>query len=232
MKNKYRCIFFDLDHTLWDYEANSRETLEHLYAHYDLQRRGVPDLEQFCIEFKRVNTELWHLYDHGKITSEIIREQRFKQILGVFNAYEEKLSQALSHDYLHDCPKRGNLIPHAHEILEQFSALYSLTIITNGFEEIQNMKLTSGNLHGYFDHVITSQKAGCKKPAREIFDYALSQNKARAHEAIMIGDNLATDIAGAHNAGVDAVFFNPEGVEHNTTVKYEVRTLKELAELI
>lgn len=225
---KYKSIFFDLDHTLWDYETNSRETLQDLYGHYALAERGVASFDAFLREFKRVNSELWHLYDHGKIDSQVIRKERFKQILEAFNAYDETLSAELSHDYLYDCPRRGNLLPHAHETLQYLADKYTLTVVTNGFEEIQQMKLTSGNLTGYFDHIITSQKAGHKKPAREIFDYALGQNGIASHEAIMIGDNLVTDIAGARNASIDTVFFNPEKTTHDADVSHEIHSLHQL----
>src|SRR5689334_19568023 len=114
-KKQYRCLFFDLDHTLWDYETNSRETLQELFDKHTLLEKGVTDFKSFLEEFKRVNTTLWHLYDHGKIGSEVIREERFKQILEVFHAYDKKLSDEISHEYLFLCPKKGNLMPHATE---------------------------------------------------------------------------------------------------------------------
>jgi YjjG family noncanonical pyrimidine nucleotidase len=229
---QYKCIFFDLDHTLWDYESNSRETLLDLFNHYQLTNYGVRDFESFHQQFKKVNADLWHLYDHGKITSEVIRTERFKQILEAFNAYQAELCQTLSYEYLHDCPKRGTLLPHAIEVLEYLSDKYRLTVVTNGFDEIQHMKLTSGKLHEYFDHIITSQKAGHKKPAREIFDFALVQNGVQSQDAIMVGDNLITDIAGAKNASVDTVFFNPDCIEHETEVSHEIQNLRELSVLL
>jgi YjjG family noncanonical pyrimidine nucleotidase len=206
-KEHYTCIFFDLDHTLWDYETNSRETLQELFDAHVLVEKGVTDFERFHREFKRVNAALWELYDHGKIGSEVIREERFKQILGAFGAYEKKLSDVLSSEYLYACPKKGNLMPHAVETLEYLAGKYKLSIITNGFEEIQNMKLTSGNLHQYFNHIVTSQKAGHKKPASQIFDYTLNQNAIKCHQAIMIGDNLVTDIGGARSASIKKYTF-------------------------
>lgn len=227
-KDQYRCIFFDLDHTLWDYETNSRETLYELFSTHKLKEKGVTDFESFFQTFKRVNTALWELYDHGKIGSEVIREERFKQILQVFSAYEKKLSDELSTEYLFECPKKGSLMPHTHEILRYLAGQYKLSIITNGFEEIQNMKLTSGNLHQYFDHVITSQKAGHKKPAPQIFEYSLLQNKVAAHEAVMIGDNLLTDIAGARKSSIAHVFYNPDKNPHNEQVTLEIESLQQL----
>lgn len=229
---KYKCIFFDLDHTLWDYETNSRDTLLELYEQYGLQAKGVHAFDDFHQQFRKVNTELWYFYDRGHIDSDTIRRERFKQILGAFNAYEEKLSEELSHEYLNTCPLKTNLMPHAHETLQYLSETYDLTIITNGFEEIQNLKLTAGNLHQYFNHVITSQKAGFKKPAREIFDYALKLGGFSCDQAMMIGDNLITDIGGAKNASIDAVYYNPGQIGHQESVYHEITSLTELRQIL
>lgn len=227
-KGKYACIFFDLDHTLWDYETNSKETLVELYDAHTLNQKGVTDFQSFHFHFKRVNTALWELYDTGKIGSEVIREERFKQILEAFSIRDQKLTQELSYQYLHTCPQKGNLMPRAIETLEYLSTRYSLSVITNGFEEIQHLKLKAGNLNRFFSHIITSQKAGHKKPAREIFDYAMEQNKVNASQSLMIGDNLLTDITGAKTASIDTVFFNPDGIEHQHEVTLEIQNLYEL----
>lgn len=226
---KYSTLFFDLDHTLWDYETNSKETLGELYIQYDLVSKGVHALEPFQDEFRKVNTDLWFLYDRGMIDSDTIRKERFKRILERFHAYEENLSEDLSRDYLYQCPRKGKLMPYAIEILAYLKQKkYNLTVITNGFEEIQHMKLTAGNLHGYFDHIITSQKAGHRKPSKEIFEFALRNHGAACHEAIMIGDNLITDIGGSRNASIDNVFYNSEAITHDDTPDYEIHSLLEL----
>lgn len=231
-KDQYTCIFFDLDHTLWDYETNSKETLRELFAAYNLAEKGVTDFESFLREFKRVNAELWVLYDAGKIGSEVIRAERFKQILEVFNAYDQKICAEISHEYLYNCPKKGNLMPNALSTLDYLSGKYKLSIITNGFEEIQNTKLVSGNLQRYFDHIVTSQRAGFKKPSREIFEYTLTCNNIGHNQAIMIGDNLVTDIGGARQASIDSVFFNHEQVNHESEIHVEINNLSELCELL
>lgn len=229
---KYRTIFFDLDHTLWDYDTNSRETLSELFEQYQLKDRGIPTLDALNARFNEVNEGLWNLYDRGLIGSEVIRQQRFKQILEFFHVEDENLMEQLSHDYLYACPRKGAMIPGAIEILDYLNEKYALTLITNGFEEIQGLKLQSGKITHYFDHIVTSQKAGHKKPAREIFDYALSLHQHSAEEAIMIGDNLMTDIAGARNASVDNVFFNPGKKKHQEVVTHEISTLRELASIL
>ncbi|MBX2947182.1 MAG: YjjG family noncanonical pyrimidine nucleotidase [Cyclobacteriaceae bacterium] len=232
MTASYTTIFFDLDHTLWDYETNARETLIELYNQHQLHNLGVVTFDEFLKHFKEVNRQLWHLYDHGKITSEVIRSERFKQILEKSGIKNNELSLTLSEQYLNECPRKGHLIPHAQETLDYLSDRYALTVITNGFEDIQRIKILTSKIESYFDHIVTSQKAGFKKPAPEIFQYAMNMNGIDSTACIMIGDNLLTDIAGAKNASIDAVLFNPDGVEHEAEVNHEIRSLKELCTLL
>lgn len=224
---EYKSIFFDLDHTLWDYEGNAREMLLELHTAHRLADREIP-FEEFHQHFKVINVELWDLYDRGLIGNEVIRKQRFQKVLAKFGVVDEKLNAILSDEYLHGCPKKCNLVPYAHDVLSYLSRHYRLTVVTNGFEEIQHIKLLSGKITHYFDHVITSQKAGFKKPAREIFDYALAVNGLACHEVAMVGDNLVTDIGGARNACIDSIFYNPTAMEHSTEVDREIKCLSEL----
>ena len=229
---KYCTVFFDLDHTLWDYETNSCATLTELHAHYNLHEKGITNVQAFLDQFRTVNNELWDLFDTGRIASDVIRKERFRRILGHFGVVDEKLDRELSADYLDQCPRKGQLMPYATEILDYLTGRYKLTVITNGFDEIQQLKLAAGNLHGYFDHIITSQKAGHRKPAREIFEFALQHNDTQCHEAIMIGDNLITDIGGARRANIDAVFFNSEQRSHNERLDFEINSLLELKRIL
>jgi len=222
---KYCTVFFDLDHTLWDYESNSCATLAELYDVHDLKRRGVNEVQAFQDQFRLVNNELWDLFDTGKIASDVIRKERFKRILAHFAIVDEKLDRDLSAEYLDLCPRKAQLMPYAIEMLDYLSDRYRLTVITNGFDEIQHLKLAAGNITRYFDHIVTSQKAGHRKPARGIFDYALLQSNTACHEAIMIGDNLITDIGGARGAQIDTVFFNSEQREHEEIIDFEINSL-------
>lgn len=228
----YSTLFFDLDHTLWDYEANSRDTLQEIYDSNNLSARGVERFDEFHKHFKTVNDHLWNLYDHGHITGDIIRTERFKQILEKFNAYEEAISIKLSGEYMDISPRMNKLMPNAIETLEYLSTRYNLSLITNGFEDVQRIKLECANLTNYFDHIITSQKAGFKKPAKEIFHFALTTNGIPVQEAIMIGDNLSTDIAGAKNACMDIIFYNPDKIKHEAEVNHEIHDLNELCTLL
>jgi YjjG family noncanonical pyrimidine nucleotidase len=229
---KYRCIFFDLDHTLWDYETNSKETLTELYTDHDLRHKGVADAESFYQQFRNVNLKLWDLYDKGLIDNQVIRRERFKQILEYFNAYEESLSDVLSSEYLRVCPAKNTMMPYAVEVLEYLSAHYTLTVVTNGFEEIQHTKLRSSNLNRFFNHIVTSQKAGHKKPSRQIFEYAMTANGVTGRDVVMIGDNLITDMGGAQNASIATIYFNPEKIAHASVVDHEIICLSELHKIL
>jgi YjjG family noncanonical pyrimidine nucleotidase len=230
--SKYKCILFDLDHTLWDYESNCAEAINDLFHKYELKQRGVNSPARFLESFNAINTPLWDQYDRGEIHRDVIRFERFNRILLEVGVDDYPLSLQMSADYIAESPRKKNLMPFAIEVLDYLHAKYSMYIITNGFDEIQGTKLASAGIEKYFKDVITSEKAGHKKPAKEIFDYTLRQNGFPSHEAIMIGDNLLTDIAGAGNASIDSVFYNTAGISHNTKVTHEITSLKELKSIL
>ena len=228
---KYQCILFDLDHTLWDYETNSSQTLSELFNGHTLAERGI-SISKLQEAFASINTTLWEQYDLGKIGRDVIRFQRFHKILLHLGVDDYELSLRLSDEYLALSPKKSALMPNALEVLEYLHTRYPITIVTNGFEEIQSTKINSSGLTSYFTNVVTSARAGHKKPAKEIFDFALAETGFQPHEAIMIGDNLITDIGGAHNASVDTVFFNPHKISHEEKPRYEIHDLKQLMAIL
>ena len=230
-RKQYKAIFFDLDHTLWDFDTNSSEALRELHRAYGLQHKGVA-LDEFLRTFKRINTQLWHQYDSGQIPQDTIRKQRFHRILLEHNIDEYEMSLQFSQDYVSQSPKKKNLIPHAHSVLEYLHPKYPLHIITNGFSEIQAIKMTSSGILHFFSSVVTSEKAGHKKPSKEIFEFALDENGLDASEVVMIGDNLVTDIGGAQAAQLDTVYFNPERIPHEQAVTYEIASLSELKSIL
>ncbi len=228
----YSAVFFDLDHTLWDYDKNSRETLEDLYSFHRMDRPGGAGFEQFHDAFQNVNLQLWDQYDRGLIDRHVIRHERFQLVLDEMEMVDEALAHNLSEDYLTISPTKKNLINHAIEILDYLMHRYPIFLVTNGFEETQSTKVQSGGIGKYFKEVITSERAGYKKPSKEIFEYALQQSGYSNQETIMVGDNLLTDIAGAANAGIDSVLFNPKKIIHTSDVTHEIHDLLELKEIL
>lgn len=228
----YQCVLFDLDHTLWDYDANCEEALHQLYTKHQLNERGIGTFSLFLTTFLKINTQLWYQYDLGLIGREVIRDQRFHQVLSSLGLEDYPLSLTLSEEYVLLSPTKKKLLPNALPTLQYLKEKYTLVIVTNGFEDIQKVKMTSSGIQSYFKKVITSEQAGHRKPAKEIFEYTLKHGGYLAHEVIMVGDNLLTDIKGARNAFIDTIFFNPSKIPHHEPVSYEISDLLELKQIL
>ncbi len=206
---KYRHIFFDLDHTLWDFDANAMETLADVYKELDLQAAGINDFDLFCKHYLHHNAILWDRYHHGYISGEDLKWKRMWRTLLEFKNGSEELARKMSGYFLEVLPTKQNLFPYTHEILRHLKEkAYKLHLITNGFEKTQWRKLDNSKLGHYFEEVITSEGSNSVKPNKEIFEYALRITGAELTHSIMIGDNLDADIKGAINAGMDSIFVN------------------------
>ena len=208
---KYHHVLFDLDHTLWDYESNSKQALKQIYAKHGLDKLDGLTCSLFEDRFFQVNETLWEKYDQQEITSEELRGSRFHLILEDFGMISDQLASDLSSDYLTLSPQNSAVMPYAFEILDYLKPKYGMHIITNGFHEIQYTKLTASGLSEYFGEIVTSEEAGARKPNRNIFYHTLELIGADPGQCIMIGDNLRTDIQGAINASIDHVFLQPAG---------------------
>lgn len=225
----YKSVFFDLDHTLWDFETNSQESLADLFLRHEMQSRGIDDVKEFIKVYKKVNYEMWDDYHHNRISKEQLRYGRFNRTLNTFNIQDTLLAEVLSVQYLEVCPVKKNLFPSALDVLQKLKEKYSLHIITNGFKEVQYLKIVNSGLAPYFDQIHISEEIGFKKPEPEIFHHAVKLARVSHDQCIMIGDNLDTDIAGAVNAGIDHIYFNPTGeIKKSPVVMKEVQNLKEL----
>ncbi|MEI9944037.1 MAG: YjjG family noncanonical pyrimidine nucleotidase [Chitinophagaceae bacterium] len=226
---KYKHLFFDLDHTLWDFETNARATLEILYADLQLEARGVNDFELFYKNYLLHNDKLWERYRKGFIKQDELRVKRMWLSLLDFKIADDALSEKMSVQFLGLLPTRNILFPYTKEILRYLTEKkYVLHLITNGFEKVQHSKLKNSGLDLFFKEVITSEGSNSLKPNKEIFDYALNKSGAALGESIMIGDTLEVDIAGAKNAGMDQVFVNHLKIITEEKPTYMVHSLKEL----
>ena len=229
---KYRHLFFDLDHTLWDFEANARATLTELYDSLSLKERGVYDFELFYRNYLAHNDKLWERYRNGYIKQEELRIKRMWLSLLDFKIADDTLAQEMSVRFLDMLPTRTILFPYTKEILEYLTHKgYILHLITNGFEKTQHNKLMYSGLRSFFKEVITSEGSGSLKPNKEIFEFALKKSNAIAGESIMIGDSIEVDIVGAMNAGIDQVYVNHLDIEPEIRPTYTVNSLKELEDL-
>lgn len=226
---KYRHLFFDLDHTLWDFESNAKECIQELYHLNELNNRGIADFDAFFSCYSRHNERLWDDYTKGLILQEELRWRRMWLALFDFNIEDETLSKQLSVAFLERLPSKKNLFPYTIEILEYLTNKgYILHLVTNGFNQVQHSKLENSNLRDYFKEVITSEASNSLKPNKAIFEYALLKSGAQVQESIMIGDNLDADIQGGINAGLDTVFVNHLNIQAHIQPTYTVYHLQEL----
>lgn len=224
MKHPVTDVFFDLDHTLWDFDTNSRLAFEKLFTVYALRA----NLEHFLSHYERINHEYWKLYRDEKISSEDLRFHRLKDTFeAVGQAWDAQLVENLSQDYLVELTQNHHLIAGSLEVLNYLKDKYRLHIITNGFEAVQHKKIEGAGIDGYFSTITTSEKAGAKKPHATIFEHAVDSAQTQKSKSVMIGDNFEADIDGALQYGMQAVFFGVrEQALHNG-----VAIVKELVEL-
>jgi len=221
-------IFFDLDRTLWDFDLNAHTTLVELCNLNNLR----VDAEDFIKCYNNHNEKLWGLYRENKISKETLRSKRFKLTLADFSINNDDLASKLGDEYVAKCPLQTALFPYTFEILKYLQKKYKLHIITNGFEEVQHIKLKASGLTPFFQKIITSEKVNVKKPDPKIFDYALNLVGAKPKNTIMIGDDLPVDIIGAKKTGIHQIYFNPNKKEHNEKIDFEISSLLEIKEIL
>ncbi|MES2813077.1 MAG: YjjG family noncanonical pyrimidine nucleotidase [Bacteroidota bacterium] len=224
MKNRIKHIFFDLDHTLWDFDRNSEKAFELIF------KEVLPQVNMtaFISIYAPINQACWKLYQNNLISHQELRYKRLKETFVELNVeVSDDLIDKISEDYILHLPNSNHLFEGCVETLEYLHKKYKLHIITNGFAEVQFKKLNNSGIHHFFDTVTNSEMAGVKKPHKGIFEHALSVAESSKNESIMIGDCLDADIGGALNFGMDALFFNPNATE----VEKHIKQITNLVEL-
>jgi YjjG family noncanonical pyrimidine nucleotidase len=224
LKNKIKHIFFDLDHTLWDFERNSALALETIFRTNNID----VDINQFLKYFIPLNNQYWERYRKEEITQNQLRYGRLKDSFGALEyAISDEQIHFLSLEYVAHLPKFTHLVEGTIEILEYLKPNYQLHIITNGFQELQVAKMSNSNIVTYFQTITNSDTVGVKKPNPLIFDYALKASKALKPNCLMIGDCLEADVQGALDFGINAIFYNA----NNSVVPNNINHISHLLEL-
>ncbi len=238
----YTHLFFDLDGTLWDLKKNTRIALDHLYKEASIQEGLELRLfERFYRRYIFHNDQAWALYRDGKIEKSELRTVRFRKAFQDIQVEaSEDFLERFASGFLDLCPRQPHLLPGTFEVLDYcVSKNYSMHIITNGFKEVQGIKMDAAGLNGYFEHIILSDDVGAKKPHRAIFDHAFHVAGAKAETSLMIGDDWDADILGARDVGMDQAYLsttekllqeaNPElKVRHNYKPTFSMDHLADL----
>jgi len=224
-------LFFDLDHTLWDFDKNAEETLIELFGIYKFKELGFSSADVFIETYTKNNHQLWAQYHIGKIDKNQLRKARFANTFTELGVEPELFPIQFEEDYLSMCSLKTNLFPYAIETLDYLKEKYILHLISNGFKEASQTKISTTGIGKYFSQIIISENVGVHKPHPQIFNFALEGAAAKKQESVMIGDSLEADIRGAQNFGMDAIFFNPKKIAIPTDVNYQITELRELTEI-
>lgn len=226
-KEQLTDIFFDLDHTLWDFEKNSALTFDFIFKELNLSI----DLKDFLNHYDPINHYYWKLYRENKISQE---ELRFNRLAKTFETLKFDIAHAQINQiaalYIEKLSTFTHVFEGAHELLQNLSKDYRLHIITNGFESVQHYKLANSGLQPYFEFTFTAEKVGFKKPHPKIFETAIQATQARVEHSLMVGDSLEADIEGALQCGMHAVHFNShnESEHDKCPIVYSLNELNQM----
>ena len=221
-------IFFDLDRTLWDFDRNSHEALSQIFDRLELHTK-IQNKRAFISDYKRINDQMWAEYRQGTLPKEQLRVGRFLKTLKKYGIDDYTTAQTYSESYIALCPHLTLLFPNTIETLETLKNRgKKMHIITNGFSEVQHLKLQKSGLEKYFDVVLCSDAFGVSKPDARIFHEALKLSGAKPEFSAMIGDHLDTDVLGANAVGMQGFLFDPKNEYKNVLGVHKIRNLEEL----
>lgn len=217
-------VFFDLDHTLWDFDKNSALAFDKIFRINEIE----VNLDDFLVHYKAINLQYWKLYRDEKIDKDLLRFGRLNDTFAALNYKVEKdIIQTLSTDYITYLTDNNHLYDNAITILQYLYKNYNLHILSNGFEEVQSKKLTKSHILHYFKTITNGEDIGVKKPHPQIFHYALEKANTSISKSIMIGDGYEADILGALNIGMDVIFFD----EFQKPVEAHIKKIHNLIEI-
>lgn len=223
MKRHLKHVFFDLDHTLWDFDKNSGLTFEKIFKLNNIETK----LDDFLEVYEPINLRYWKLYREELVSKSDLRYGRLKEAFDAVNiSVKDEMINHLSEAYIDHLTTFNHLFEGTFEILNYLQDNYELHIITNGFEEAQERKMKNSSIRDYFKTITNSEMVGVKKPNPKIFNFALNIANANTEESIMIGDSLEADVEGAHNLGMDVIHFDYKNTQQNHSYKRIIKLME------
>lgn len=232
MKN-YEHIFFDLDNTLWDFDKSSILAFDKIFDLFHLTDYGIPSAKEFHKTYFTYNNQLWEQYRQGKIDKDFLKIERFRLPLKDYGIYDENLAHELGESYTDYAARLVALVPNTMEILNYLKEKkYKTHLITNGFLEVQSIKMQASGLDKFIDVSIISEEVGFKKPDHRIFYKAIEKVGGSIDNSVMIGDDLSVDILPAKEIGMFHIYFNRKQIPHKETLDCEIKDLIEIKNYI
>ena len=230
---KYQHIFFDLDNTLWDFDRSSILAFDKIYEIFNLINYGIPSAKDFHTTYFDHNNRLWDLYRKGEIDKDFLKIERFRLPLKDYGIVDEKLSIDLGESYTDYAARLVALVPNTMEVLNYLKEKnYKIHLITNGFLEVQSIKMKTSGLDKMIDSSFVSEEVGFKKPDHRIFFHAMNEVGGNIENSVMIGDDLSVDIIPAKEIGMKHIYFNRKKISHNEMLDYEIEDLIEIKEIL
>ncbi len=240
---QYKAVFIDWDDTIGDFIGAAKLTLQEMYDKYHLCDYFA-SLEEFVSLYKPHNLELWDKYGKDLVTKAFLRVDRFlwpllhgsKTVVQNSSTLSDltRLAEQLSEDFLNLTTAHFSLLEGAEELVRYLAKKYPLTVVTNGFIEVQYEKFDKSGLRDCFSHIVLSEEVGCQKPNPRIYEEALRMNGLQAEDVVMIGDSWNSDIQGAINAGIDQIWIrkSKDPLPEGQSATYLVQSLSEVMEIL
>ena len=234
---QYKAVFIDWDDTIGDFVGAAKLALQDMYEKYNLSEYFA-SFEEFFLLYKPHNIELWDKYGKDLVTKEYLSFDRF--FFPLMHGSKVKgenlcvLAEQLSEDFLNMTTARFSLLEGAEELVRYLAKKYPLTVVTNGFVEVQYEKFDKSGLRDCFAHIVLSEEVGCQKPNPRIFEEALRMNGLQAEDVVMIGDSWSSDIQGAINAGIDQIWIrkSKDPLPEGQSATYLIQSLSEVMEIL
>lgn len=238
MAKHYKAVFIDWDDTIGDFRHAAQQALRAVFTEYELTAY-YDTFEQFYDLYHQHNIELWGLYGVDKVTKEYLSFDRFFYPIMMAPRppkAEEAIAKALplSREFAQRTTDYFALLPDAAEVVRALAARYPLTVLSNGFVEVQYQKVNKSGLADCFRHVVLSEEVGVQKPNPLIFQRAMELNGVQPDEVVMIGDSWTSDIQGAIAAGIDQLWVHGDDDKTDLSLPatYKVAHLKDVLPIL